>query len=220
MAWNTQPRVLEVVGNAIPEYYGQKLFEVIRCKGVDKVGRLFNYWIDVQTIEANGLFHSQINELVDVNKMVGKRLTLRIAMEGNGTAADGDVNVGAGVREISGVMAEFQCMGSDDRRVFYRIRLRCLLWLASLNRDSRHFRDLDVCQITTEVLKPYQLKIRWDKVIGAGDGQRNYPKRDYQRQFWESDWVFLDRIWQEWGLTFFWDADTLVLIDNHAYQHN
>jgi hypothetical protein len=92
-----------------------------------------------------------------------------------------------------------------------------LLWLATLNRDSRHFRDLDVCQITTEVLKPYQLKIRWDKVIGAGDGQRNYPKRDYQRQFWESDWVFLDRIWQEWGLTFFWDADTLVLIDNHAY---
>ncbi|WP_322047689.1 type VI secretion system Vgr family protein [Paraburkholderia sp. J67] len=217
MTWNTQTRVLEVVSDAIPEHYGKKIFEVQRCKGVDKLGRLFDYQIDVRTIEANGLYVQDMEKLVDVNKMVGRKLTVCIAMEGNGTSADGEVNVGAGVREITGVISRFECMGADDRRMYYRIRLRCLLWLATQNRNSQKFLDMDVCEISSAILKKYPMQVRWDKVIGAGDGERRYPKRDYQRQFWESDWEFLNRIWQEWGLSFYWESGTLVMIDNHAY---
>jgi type VI secretion system secreted protein VgrG len=216
VAWNTQPRTLEIVSDAIPEHYGQKIFDPVRCKGVDKLGRLFDYWIDVQTIEANGLYVSEMNKLVDVNKMVGKRLTLKIAVEGSGTPDNGEINVGADVREITGVIAEVKCTGADDRRVFYRLRLRCLLWLASLNRDNRHFRDKTVREISDEILKKYPLQVRW-KLIGAGNGSRNYPKRDYQRQFWMSDWDYLNLLWQEWGITFYWDGDSLVLMDNSGY---
>lgn len=55
MEWNTQPRALEVVSNAIPMVFGQPIFEVVRVRGVDKLGTLFDYQIDVQTIESNGL---------------------------------------------------------------------------------------------------------------------------------------------------------------------
>ncbi|WP_454828861.1 type VI secretion system Vgr family protein [Paraburkholderia xenovorans] len=216
MTWNTQSRTLEIVSDAIPEHCGKKIFEPVRCKGTDKLGRLFDYRIDVQTIEANGLHVNDMDRLVDVSKLVGKRLTVKIAIEGSGTQESDEQNIGADVRVITGVIAEVKCVGADDRRMFYRLRLRCLLWLASLNRDNRHFRDRTVREISDEILKKYPFSVRWN-LIGAGNGSRNYPKRDYQRQFWESDFSCLNRLWQEWGITFYWDDDTLVLMDNAGY---
>lgn len=119
MEWNTQPRALEVVSNAIPMVFGQPIFEVVRVRGVDKLGTLFDYQIDVQTIESNGLTVNTMDQVLDVDKLVGQSLTLRIAIEGSGTPGDGEFNVGAGVREISGVISEVACRGSDDRRMYY-----------------------------------------------------------------------------------------------------
>lgn len=217
MAWNTQSRTLEIVSNAIPEYFGKPVFEVVRCRGVEKLGTLSDYWIDVQTIEASGLEPSTMADVVDISKILGQNLTLKIAIDGSGTLGEGEVNVGAGVREITGVIGEMLCLGSDDRRMYYRLRLRCFLWLASLNRENRHFRDMDVLQISHKILSQYKFNVDWDKVIGAFNGRRPYPKRDYQRQFWMSDWDYLNLLWQEWGLCFYWEGSTLVMIDNHGY---
>ena len=143
MAWNTQPRTLEVTGDALPKYFDRPVFETVRLSGVEKLGRLYDYWIDVQTIEDIHL--SRVHEYVDINKLVGKRMTVKIAIEGSGTAGgEGGANVGADVRELTGVIAEAHSVGSDDRRAHYRLRLRPMLWLASLNRENRIFRDKNV----------------------------------------------------------------------------
>src|SRR5580698_6034732 len=138
MAWNTQQRTLELVSDALPTWYEKPLFVASRLRGTEKLGRLYDYEIDVSTIEAPGLFSSEMHKLVDVNKLVGKTLTVNVAIEGNGswvqgvTLKEGSVNLGADVRELSGVIAGVKCLGSDDRRAFYRFRLRPWLWLASL----------------------------------------------------------------------------------------
>ncbi|MFM0049651.1 type VI secretion system Vgr family protein [Caballeronia grimmiae] len=214
MAWNNQPRTLAVASDAFPKYFGQDIFEAARLSGVEKLGKLYDYLVDVSTIEASGLYANEMHKYVDVNTLIGKRLCVKIAIEG----CDGadEANVGAEVREIIGIISEATCLGSDERRVFYRFRLRPALWLASLNRENRTFRDMDVREISDEILKPYPLSVRW-KLLGAFNGHGPYPKRDYQRQFWESDWSYLDRLWQEWGITFYFDGDTLVLMDNQGY---
>jgi type VI secretion system secreted protein VgrG len=218
MAWNTQPRTLEVTGDALPKYYDRPVFETVRLSGVEKLGRLYDYWIDVQTISEIHL--SQVHEYVDVNKLVGQRMTVKIAIEGSGTAGDdGGANAGAGIRELTGVIAGVQSVGSDDRRAHYRLRLRPMLWLASLNRENRHFRDMNVREISDEILKKYPLTVRW-RLVGAFNGNGPYPKRDYQRQYWESDWAYLNRLWQEWGITFYFDGDELVLMDNSGYPRH
>ncbi|MFM0109582.1 phage late control D family protein, partial [Paraburkholderia rhynchosiae] len=122
-------------------------------------------------------------------------LTVRIAIEGSGTYSAGMVgnagasNLGAGVRELTAVVTEAQCVGADERRAFYRLRLRPWLWLATLTRDSRIFQECTVVEISRAILNryPYLHEMR---LAGPGFG-RQYPKRDYQRQFWESDWQFL-----------------------------
>jgi type VI secretion system secreted protein VgrG len=223
MAWNTQLRTLEVVGDALPKWQEAPLFVAGRLRGAEKLGRLYDYEVDVSTIEAPGLYVAEMHKLVDVNTLVGKKLTVKIAIEGNGTwiqgvvPKDSAINIGADVRELSGVIAAAKCLGADERRVFYRFRLRPWLWLATLNRENRVFMDKTVEEISREVLAQYPYPVKW-MLGGPGYGRKVYPKRDYQRQFWESDWDFLSRLWQEWGITFHMDSMTLVLRDGASFS--
>jgi type VI secretion system secreted protein VgrG len=214
MKWNTQPRTLEVASEAFPTFAGQPIFVAARLSGTEKLGRLYDYDVDVSTIEAKWLYVDEMHKHVDVNQLVGKRMNVRIALEGVGEA-----NLGAEVREISGVIAGVKCLGADERRVFYRFRLRPGLWLASLNRQNRVFLDQTVEEISREILKEYAFPVRY-RLNGPGYGRTTYPKRDYVRQWYESDWSFLNRLWQEWGITFYHEADTLVLFDSASWKRH
>lgn len=218
MQWQTQPRTLEVASDAFPTHLDMPIFVAARLRGTEKLGRLYDYELDVSTIEAPGFHVSRLHEYIDVNQLVGKRITVGIAFEGNGAWAlnGGGINMGAGVRDISGVIAAVKCLGADDRRMFYRFRVRPWLWLASLNRENRVFLDRTVEEVTREVLAKYPFPVRY-RLNGPGYGRRTYPKRDYQRQWYESDWKFLNRLWQEWGITFHFDGIELVLFDGATW---
>lgn len=218
MSWFEQSRILELSGAALPTWRDQNLFTVSRVSGTEKIGKLYSYTVEVATLDAPGLYVSEAQKLVDVDRLVGKEVTIRIAIEGNGTyvaglvGAAGATNIGAGVREITGLIVLAQCVGADDRRAFYRLQVRPWLWLATLNRDSRLFLNRSVVEISEEILKkfpyPYELRLN-----GPGSG-RQYPKRDYQRMFWESDFAYLNRLWQEWGISFYYRESTLLLCDS------
>jgi type VI secretion system secreted protein VgrG len=201
MSWLDQSRVLALSGDALPVWQGENLFTVSRVSGTEKIGRLYRYTVDVATLDAPGLYVPEAQKLVDVDQLVGKKVTIRIAIEGNGTYVAGAVGV-----------ADTTNVGADDRRAFYRLEVRPWLWLATLNRDSRLFLSRTVVEISEEILKkypyPYELRLN-----GPGFG-RQYPKRDYQRMFWESDFAYLNRLWQEWGISFYYRGSTLVLCDS------
>ncbi|MFL9967138.1 contractile injection system protein, VgrG/Pvc8 family, partial [Paraburkholderia sediminicola] len=136
---------LDISGDALPVWQDMPLFTVSRLSGTEKLGRLYDYTVELATIELPGLYVSTVKSLVQIDQLVGKELTVRIAIEGSGTYSAGMVgnagasNLGAGVRELTAVVTEAQCVGADERRAFYRLRLRPWLWLATLTRDSRIF---------------------------------------------------------------------------------
>jgi type VI secretion system secreted protein VgrG len=218
MSWFTQPRTLDISGAALPVWRDMPLFTVSRLSGTEKLGRLYDYTVELATIDTPGLYVSQAQKLVQIDQLVGTEVTVRIAIEGSGTyvagmtGGAGAANLGAGIRELTAVVTEAQCVGADERRAFYRLRLRPWLWLAMLTTDSRIFQDCTVVEISRTVLDkyPYLYEMR---LAGPGFG-RQYPKRDYQRQFWESDMEFLDRLWQEWGMTFHYERGKLILCDS------
>jgi type VI secretion system secreted protein VgrG len=219
MAWFSQPRTLELSGDALPKWLDQPLFAVARVKGRETLGQLYDYEVELSTIESPQLPVYQAQALVDLDKLIGQTVTLSVAIEGNGTWIQGAPgnqginNIGADVRTLTGLIVEAQCIGADDRRAFYTLRIRPWLYLATLTRNSRIFQGLNIVDLSKEVLNPYQFPIEL-RLTGPFLGKRAYPKRDYQRQWWETDFQLLDRLWQEWGLTYFFNGLTLVLCDS------
>ncbi|WP_139140393.1 type VI secretion system Vgr family protein, partial [Variovorax boronicumulans] len=69
------------------------------------------------------------------------------------------------------------------------------LHLATLRTDCRIFQNLSVVQILDELLGGYAFPV--DKRL-----IEHYPVRDYQTQFNESDFAFLARLCQEWGISY------------------
>ncbi|WP_233873533.1 type VI secretion system Vgr family protein [Paraburkholderia adhaesiva] len=212
MDWLRQPRILELSGAALPAWRDLPLFTVSRVSGKEKLGHLYDYTVEVATLEDMMLGVREAQSLVDVDQLVGKEVTVSIAIEGRGDGFIGIANVGAGTRTITGLIVSARCVGADDRRAFYQFRIRPWLWLASLKIDSRIYQDKTVVEITDAILENYPYPYE-KRLNGPGFG-RGYPRRDYQRQAWESDFAFLNRLWQEWGISFFYEDSTLVLVDS------
>ncbi len=115
--------------------------------GTEKLGKLYEYMVEVMTVESPTFRVWQAKELVSPETLVGKELALSIEYEGKGTFSPGlpggigSANVGAGTREITGLITEVRCTGADDRPRVLPLIVRPWLWIATLNRENRIFQE-------------------------------------------------------------------------------
>ncbi len=194
----------------------------MRLRGTETLGRLYRYALDVVTVERPTLSRWQAQELVVPDDLIGQVVDVSIDFAdggffgsevlGSGDAVD-VVDAGISRRTISGLITDVALTGTDARRAYYRFTVRPWLWLATKNRESRIFQEASVVDITDRLLSvhyPWQVVM---EIGGPGMGS-SYPKRDYVRQMWESDFDFLTRIWREWGIYYLFDGMTLVLCDS------
>ncbi|OXJ14854.1 type VI secretion system Vgr family protein [Burkholderia sp. AU6039] len=221
MALFDAPRTLSVSGAALPMYGGQSILTPVKLAGGEKIGELFEYVLELKTPDALG-FSQSIAANVDLDALIGTEVTISIQLEGKGrfipglAGAAGMANVGAGIREITGVVSHATIVREDGRSIVYELTLRPWLWHATKNCDCRIFQDMSVVEITDEVLSVYPFPVK--KRITTPRPNKVWPKRDIQRQHLESDWTFLQRMWEEWGIYYFFEHDEgkhrLVLCDS------
>ncbi|MDN8907607.1 phage late control D family protein, partial [Staphylococcus aureus] len=83
----------------------------------------------------------------------GRELTVRVELDGMGTGLDG--GVGAGSREISGIVDRARYLRAEGRHFVYGLTLRPWLWIASQNRNSRIFENKTDIEVIEEVLSAY-----------------------------------------------------------------
>jgi type VI secretion system secreted protein VgrG len=111
-------------------------------------------------------------------------------------------------------------VGEDRHSILYELTLRPWLYRATLTQECRIFQDMSVVEITDAVLAKYPYAV--DKRL-AGAFRGIYPKRDVQRQAFETDWAFLQRLWEEWGIWWWFEHDggdhRLVLCDTMGGHH-
>ncbi|RQR20490.1 type VI secretion system tip protein VgrG, partial [Burkholderia sp. Bp9143] len=222
MAMLPQARTLSLAGAALPTYGMDALpvFVPVRLQGTETIGRLdaCRYLVTLRTDDAYAFSPSRTADL-DLDKMVGTEVTVSIQLEGIGRPIPGLAgvaglgNIGAGTREITGLVEAARIAGQDRDSILYELELRPWLYRATLTQDCRLFQDMTVVDITDAVLSKYPYPV--DKRLGAFRGV--YPKRDVQRQAFESDWAFLQRLWEEWGIWWWFEHDDghhrLVLCD-------
>lgn len=216
----TQSRVVSISGAALPGVAGQSILLPIRLHGREELGTLAEFTLELKTLHMPTLPVYEARDRVQPEKLVGTELTISIEFDGKGTFAAGIPggaglgNLGAGKREIVGLITELTSTGEDDRYAYYEVSVRPWLWLTTLNRENRIFQNKNVVEITDAILGSNLYPFKYELRLGAVGLRGVYPTRDYVRQMWESDFEFLSRLWCEWGIYYFMEGSTLVLCDS------
>ena len=193
------PRALTVKSPAIPVVAGQPALEPLKLEGTEGINSLFEYRLTLQTPDAFN-FKASEGSNFDLESFVGLELTCYVELEGQGSfaaglAGGGAANQGAGVREISGLITDARFIGEDSRHALYELTLRPWLHLATLTTDCKVFQDKTPVEVIERILSDYPF---------ASDKRliETYPKRDYTVQYNETDFEFVTRLMQEWGINF------------------
>lgn len=221
MALLDAPRTLSVSGAALPMYGGESILTPVRLTGSEAIGDLFEYTLELKTPDALG-FSQSIAANIKLDKLIGTEVTVSIQLEGKGrflpgvAGNAGMANLGAGTREITGIVSHATIVREDGRSIVYALTLRPWLWHATRNCDCRIFQDMSVVEISDAVLSSYPFPV--EKRLTTPRPNTAWPKRDIQRQHLESDWTFLQRLWEEWGIYYFFEHSDgkhrLVLCDS------
>ncbi|MDP9902506.1 type VI secretion system Vgr family protein [Variovorax ginsengisoli] len=217
MRMDVNARALRVEGAALPQWQGQPALLPVRLEGREGVNRLFEYRLLLKTPDSRS-FSPFLAANFKLNEFVGRELTVHIELEGSGTYVVGAVgsetgSLGAGTREITGLVDSARFVKIAGRHAFYEFVLRPWLHLATRTSDCKIFHNKTVVEILDEVLADYSFPA--EKRFGT-----QYPERETQTQLNETDADFLMRLCQEWGINFHFEHSEgkhrLVLSDNNG----
>ncbi|WP_250491314.1 type VI secretion system Vgr family protein [Caballeronia sp. INML2] len=183
--------------------------------GEESLSKIYTYTIDCCT-PLHSLLPEQAAANLDLKSMIGKELTVRIALEGKGSfvpgamGAAGAVNIGAGVREISGIVTKAHYVGQTRRQSHYRLLLEPWVSLADQASDYRIFQGKTVVEIVEQVLGKYMYSYETRL-------SEQYPALDYQVQYGETDYRFIQRLMAEHGIYWFFEHSDgfhrMILVD-------
>ncbi|MDO1287885.1 type VI secretion system Vgr family protein [Salmonella enterica subsp. enterica serovar Bredeney] len=183
-----------VSGSAVPPQ--MLLFAGIN--GSEKLGSLFTYIVQLKTPDTLNLGYVSPAANLPLKPMVGKDLCVNIELDGGGK------------RHISGLVTAARVVGHEGRSVTYELRMEPWVKLLTHTSDYKAFQNKTVVDILDEVLAEYPYPVEKRLV-------ESYPVRTWQVQYGETDFDFLQRLMQEWGI-YWWfehseDSHTLVLAD-------
>lgn len=208
---------LSVISTAIPSSLAQPVLAPVRLSGREGVNGLFEYELILKTPDALNLGASGAADF-DLDGFIGREMTCVIALDGAGERLQGAVGgghggIGAGIRQVSGIVTEAAMLGEAGRHAVYRFTIRPWLHLATLNCDCKIYQDQTVVDTLDQVLGNYAFPV--EKRL-----YDTYPLRDYCVQWNESDFEFFERLCQEYGINYHFehsgDAHRLVLSDAMA----
>lgn len=148
----------------------------IAFRGVEEISELFHYEVDVL---------AEPDTVVDPSALIGKRVSVELQITDTGTK-----------RYFNGIVSSLEGTGGDTFFNSYRVRMTPMLWLLSLNQQTRVFQDATVLDIARKVLAPYS-------IVPQIETQASYQTLEYCTQYRETDLEFLERILQQQGIFFY-----------------
>ncbi|HCC5769230.1 TPA: type VI secretion system Vgr family protein, partial [Escherichia coli] len=156
------------------------------------------YSIKLKTPDTLNLGYVSPAANLQLKPMVGKDLCVNIELDGGGK------------RYISGLVTAARVAGHQGRSVVYELRLEPWLKILTHTSDYKAFQNKNVVDILDEVLDEYPWPVEKRLV-------ENYPTRAWQVQYGETDFAFIQRLMQEWGIYWWFEhsenSHTLVLAD-------
>src|SRR5882724_2317217 len=175
---------------AIDTSLGRDVLLLQGFTGHEGISQLFSFDLDLLSEDPS----------ISFNQIVGQKVTLTIAL------ADG------GNRYINGFVSRFAQSGGDERFTYYRAEVVPWLWFLTRTTDCRIFQRMTVPDIIAKIFRD----------LGFSDFklmlQGSFEPRDYCVQYRETDFNFVSRLMEEYGILYFFeheeDKHTLVLANS------
>ncbi|MDP9902155.1 phage late control D family protein [Variovorax ginsengisoli] len=210
-------RTLSVQSTAIEQHLGRPALTPVRLSGTEGVNSLFEYELLLKTSDALNADASE-GANFNIDDFVGREISCSIALDGAGEFLPGTVGtsvdrIGTGARQINALISKAEYWGEEGRHSQYRLTLRPWLHLATKRTSTKIYQNKSAIDILDELLGAYAFPVH--KILFA-----QYPARDFQVQYNESDFEFFCRVTEEWGVNYFFEHSDgkhrLVLIDAMA----
>ncbi|EHV0684349.1 phage late control D family protein, partial [Salmonella enterica] len=166
-----------VSGSAVPP----QMLLFASLNGSETLGALFTYVVQLKTPDPLNLGYVSPAANLPLKPMVGKDLCVNIELDGGGK------------RHISGLVTAARVVGHEGRSVTYELRMEPWVKLLTHTSDYKAFQNKTVVDILDEVLAEYPYPVEKRLV-------ESYPVRTWQVQYGETDFDFLQRLMQEWGI--------------------
>jgi type VI secretion system secreted protein VgrG len=159
-------------------------------RGTEEISELFDFSLELLAVP---------EVFIDPSALIGRRVTLSLQIADTGT-----------LRHFNGIVASFEGTGGDSYFNSYHLRMVPMLWLPSLNQQTRVFQNKTVVDIVKDVLEPYS-------IVPRVETQQSYVALEYCTQYRETDLDFVSRILQQHGIFYYFthtvSDHTMVLSD-------
>ena len=169
---------------------GKDVFLFHRMEAREKLGRLFEFEIDLLTEDRE----------IKFDDMLGQVLTVELDLGGGNP------------RHFSGHVCAFSQLPQPRLKyTVYRALVRPWLWFLTRTSDCRIFQDKSASEIVKQVFQDAGFDDVKDKLQGS------YRKREYCVQYRETAFDFVSRLMEEEGIYYYFthakEKHTLVLAD-------
>lgn len=158
--------------------------------GHESLSRLFSFELDLLSADPE----------IKFDKIIGQKVTIRVRL-GKETE-----------RFFHGIISRFMQTGSDVGLANYRATMVPALWFLTRTADCRIFQNKKVPDIIQEIFKENGVT-DIKTVLKA-----SYEPRDYCVQYRETDFNFVSRLMEQYGMFYFFEHEekkhTLVLSDD------
>jgi len=152
------------------------------------------------------LFHFHLTTLsedtaIDFTTIVGQAVTINI------------LQVDDSQRYFNGIVSHFACTGKEGDMTRYELQVVPKLWLLTRYADCRIFHNKDVTEIVKSVLDDRGIKYQ-ASLTGT------YNKLEYCVQYRETDFNFVSRLMEQFGIFYFFQHEdgghTMMLADSSS----
>ena len=152
------------------------------------------------------LFHFHLTTLsedtaIDFTTIVGQQVTIDV------------VQFDDSKRYFNGIVSHFACTGKEGDMTRYELQVVPKLWLLTRYADCRIFHNKDVTEIVKSVLDDRGIKYQAN-LTGT------YNKLEYCVQYRETDFNFVSRLMEQFGIFYFFQHDdsdhTMILGDSSS----
>ncbi|MGB9486170.1 MAG: type VI secretion system tip protein TssI/VgrG [Terriglobia bacterium] len=158
-------------------------------KGTESISRLFRFELDLLSE----------NSSISFPDIVGKNVTISLKQPDES------------YRYINGVISRFAQHATEEQFTSYSAEMVPWLWFLTRNADCRIFQNKSIPDIITEVFSDLGFNDYTNSTQGS------YDPREYCVQYRESDFNFVSRLMEEYGILYFFKHQqgkhTLVLAD-------
>jgi type VI secretion system secreted protein VgrG len=158
-------------------------------KGTESISRLFRFELDLLSE----------NSSISFPDIVGKNVTISLKQPDES------------YRYLNGVISRFAQQATEEHFTSYSAEMVPWLWFLTRNADCRIFQNKSIPDIITEVFNDLGFNDYTNSLQGS------YDPREYCVQYRESDFNFVSRLMEEYGIFYFFKHEqgkhTLVLAD-------